>query len=63
MQYPEDEWTGSGIPTCINSTYTKYYKQRYFDLELWQKGTPDGEMCGGTAMTQYELEEMKKTNK
>lgn len=63
LQYPEDEWTGSGIPTCINLSYTKYYKQRYFDLELWEKGTPDGEMCGGTALTQYELEEMKKTNK
>lgn len=60
LQYPEDEWTGSGIPLCINSTYTKYYKQRYFDLELWEKGTPDGEMCGGTALTQYELEEMEK---
>lgn len=57
LQYPEDEWTGSAIPMCINSTYTKYYKQRYFDLELWEKGTPDGEMCGGTALTQYELEE------
>lgn len=60
LQYPEDEWTGSGIPLCINSTYTNYYKQRYFDLELWEKGTPDGEMCGGTALTQYELEEMTK---
>ena len=59
LQYPDDEWTGSGIPICINSTYTKYYKQRYYDLELWEKGTPDGEMCGGTALTQYELEEMK----
>ena len=63
LQYPEDEWTGSGIPTCINLSYTKDYKQRYFDLELWEKGTPDGEMCGGTALTQYELEEMEKTNK
>ncbi|MFM7005917.1 MAG: lysozyme inhibitor LprI family protein [Flavobacteriales bacterium] len=63
LQYPEDEWTGSGIPTCINLSYTKYYKQRYFDLDLWEKGTPDGEMCGGTALTQYELEEMKKNPK
>jgi hypothetical protein len=63
LEYPEDEWTGSGIPLCINSTYTKYYKQRYFDLELWEKGTPKGEMCGGTALTQYELEEMKKNLK
>ena len=60
LEYPEDEWTGSGIPMWINLTYTKYYKQRYFDLELWEKGTPDGEMCGGTALTQYALEEMKK---
>ena len=60
LEYPEDEWTGSGIPMCINLTYTTYYKQRYFDLELWEKGTPDGEMCGGTALTQYALEEMKK---
>ena len=60
LEYPEDEWTGSAIPICINSTYTKYYKQRYYDLELWEKGTPDGEMCGGTALTQYELGEMKK---
>jgi hypothetical protein len=44
---------------CINLSYTKYYKQRYFDLELWEKGTPDGEICGGTALTQYALEEMK----
>lgn len=60
LEYPEDEWTGSGIPMCINSSYTKYYKQRYFDLELWEKGTAKGQMCGGTALTQYELEEMKK---
>jgi hypothetical protein len=60
LEYPEDEWTGSGIPMCINSSYTKYYKQRYFDLEVWEKGTAKGQMCGGTALTQYELEEMKK---
>ena len=60
LEYPKDEWTGSAIPMCINLTYTKYYKQRYFDLELWQKGIPKGEMCGGTALTQYELGEMKK---
>lgn len=60
LAYPEEEWTGSGIPLCINSSYTKYYKQRYFELALWEKGTPDGEMCGGTALTQFELEEMKK---
>ena len=63
LQFPEDEWTGSGIPLCINSTYTKNYKQRYFDLELWEKGTPDGEMCGGTALTQYELEGMEMEKK
>ena len=60
LEYPEDEWTGSGIPMCINSSYTKYYKQRYFDLELWEKGTAKGQMCGVTALTQYELGEMKK---
>ena len=59
LEYPEDEWTGSGIPMCINSSYTKYYKQRYFDLELWEKGTAKGQMCGGTALTQYVLGEMK----
>jgi len=63
LEYPEDKWTGSGIPLCINTVYTKYYKQRYFDLELWEKGTPDGEMCGGTALTQYELEEMGKKSR
>ena len=57
LAYPEDKWTGSGIPLCINSAYTQYYKQRYFDLELWEKGTPEGEMCGGSALTQYELGE------
>ena len=51
---------GSGIPPCINMIYTKHYKSRYTELELWEKGTPDGEMCGGSALTKYELEEMKK---
>ena len=63
LAYPEDEWTGSGIPLCINATYTKYYKQRYSDLEPWEKGTPNGDMCGGTALSQYELEKMKKQTK
>jgi hypothetical protein len=61
LQYPkaeEDEWWGSGIPPCINLIYTKHYKNRYLDLELWEKGTPDGEMCGGSALTQYDMEEM-----
>ena len=60
LEYPEDEWTGSGIPMCINSSYTKYYKQRYFDLELWEKGTAKGQMCGGTALTAYEIGEIRK---
>lgn len=63
LQYPkaeEDEWWGSGIPTCINLIYTQHYKSRYLELELWEKGTPDGEMCGGSALTQYEMEEMQK---
>ena len=66
LQYPkaeEDEWWGSGIPPCINMIYTKLYKSRYMELELWEKGTPDGEMCGGSALTQYELGEMKKNQK
>lgn len=63
LQFPTDEWTGSGIPLCINSVYTQYYKQRYFDLAPWQNGTPDGEMCGGTALTKYEMEELKKNKK
>lgn len=63
LEYPEDEWTGSAIPMCINSSYTSYYKQRYFDLELWEKGTAKGQMCGGTALTQYELEEMSVIKK
>jgi hypothetical protein len=33
------------------------------ELELWEKGTPDGEMCGGSALTQYELDRMKKNQK
>jgi hypothetical protein len=27
-------------------------------LEQWEKGTPDGEMCGGSALTAYEIGEM-----
>jgi hypothetical protein len=63
LQYPkseEDEWWGSGVPPCINLIYTQHYKSRYLELELWEKGTPDGEMCGGSALMQYEMEEMKK---
>lgn len=61
LQYPkaeEDEWWGSGIPPCINLIYLKHYKSRYNELEQWEKGTPDGEMCGGSALTAYEIEEM-----
>ena len=61
LQYPkaeEDEWWGSGIPPCINLIYTQHYKNRYLELELWEKGTPSGEMCGGSALTQYDMEEM-----
>jgi hypothetical protein len=61
LQYPkaeEDEWWGSGIPPCINLIYTKHYKNRYNELGLWEKGTPDGEMCGGSALTAYEMSEM-----
>jgi hypothetical protein len=61
LQYPkseEDEWWGSGIPPCINLIFLKHYKSRYNELALWEKGTPDGEMCGGSALTTYELEEM-----
>jgi hypothetical protein len=61
LQYPkaeEDEWWGSGIPPCINLIYLKHYKNRYNELALWEKGTPDGEMCGGSALTAYELEEL-----
>ena len=63
LEYPtqeEDEWWGSGVPPCINSIYEAYYKMRYQELELWEKGIPDGEMCGGLAMTQFELEEILK---
>jgi hypothetical protein len=61
LQYPkaeEDEWWGSGIPPCINLIYLKHYKNRYNELGLWEKGSPDGEMCGGSALTQWDLEEM-----
>jgi len=61
LQYPkaeEDEWWGSGIPPCINLIYLKHYKNRYNELGLWEKGSPDGEICGGSALTTYELEEM-----
>ena len=63
LQYPkaeEDEWWGSGIPPCINLIYLEHYKNRYMELGLWENGTPDGEMCGGSALTQWELEEMKQ---
>jgi hypothetical protein len=63
LQYPkaeEDEWWGSGIPPCINLIYLKHYKNRYNELGLWEKGSPDGEMCVGSALTAYELAEMKK---
>jgi len=61
LQFPEneaDEWWGSSTPLCINMIYLEHYKRRYFDLELWEKGTPKGEICGGTALTGYEIEEM-----
>ena len=61
LQYPkaeEDEWWGSGVPPCINLIYLKHYKNRYNELALWEKGTPDGEMCGGSALTAYELGEL-----
>jgi hypothetical protein len=57
LQYPkaeEDEWWGSGIPPCL-----KHYKSRYNELEQWEVGTPDGEMCGGSALTQFQLEKIK----
>ena len=66
LQYPkaeEDEWWGSGIPPCINLIYTKHYKNRYNELGLWEKGTPDGEMCGGSALTAYEMSEMSELKK
>jgi hypothetical protein len=53
-----DEWWGSSAPLCINMIYLEHYKRRYFDLELWVKGTPKGEICGGTALTAYEIGEM-----
>jgi hypothetical protein len=40
--------------------YLEHYKRRYFDLELLEKGTPKGEICGGTALTAYEIGEMKQ---
>jgi hypothetical protein len=61
LQYPkaeEDEWWGSGIPPCINLIYTQHFKNRYLELERWEKGTPSGEMCGGSALTQFDMEEM-----
>jgi hypothetical protein len=66
LQYPkaeEDEWWGSGIPPCINLIYTQHFKNRYLELERWEKGTPSGEMCGGSALTQYALEEMGEFKK
>lgn len=63
LQYPkveEDEWWGSGIPPCINLIYIKHYKNRYTELGLWEQGSPDGEMCGGSALTSYEIGEMGK---
>ena len=55
-----DEWWGSSAPLCINIIYLEHYKRRYFDLELLEKGTPKGEICGGTALTAYEIEEIGK---
>jgi hypothetical protein len=66
LQYPkaeEDEWWGSGIPPCINLIYIKHYKNRYTELGLWEQGSPDGEMCGGSALTSYEIGEMGKRRK
>jgi hypothetical protein len=66
LQYPkaeEDEWWGSGIPPCINLIYTQHYKSRFLELESWEKGTPDGEMCGGSALTQFALQEMGEIKK
>ena len=54
-----DEWWGSSTPLCINVIYLEHYKRRYHDLAIWVKGTPKGEVCGGTAMTAYEIGEMK----
>jgi hypothetical protein len=61
LQYPkaeEDEWWGSSTPLCINVIYLEHYNRRYHDLAIWVKGTPKGEVCGGTAMTAYEIGEM-----
>ena len=58
LQYPKaevDEWWGSGIPPCINLIFLKHYKSRYNDLAQWEVGTPNGEMCDGSALTAYEL--------
>jgi hypothetical protein len=55
-----DEWWGSSTPLCINVIYLEHYKRRYHDLGLWVKGTPKGEICGGTAMTAYEIGEIRK---
>jgi hypothetical protein len=55
-----DEWWGSSTPLCINVIYLDHYKRRYDDLAIWVKGTPKGEVCGGTAMTAYEIGEMRK---
>jgi hypothetical protein len=40
--------------------YLEHYKRRYFDLELWVKGTPKGEICGGTALSGDELKYIVK---
>ena len=55
-----DEWWGSSTPLCINVIYLEHYKRRYHDLGLWVKGTPKGEICGGAAMTAYEIGEIRK---
>ena len=63
MRFPieeADEWWGFSTPLCINVIYLEHNKRRYHDLALWVKGTPDGDICGGMAMTAYEIEEMKK---
>ncbi len=54
-----DEWWGSSAPLCINMIYLEHYKRRYNDLGIWVKGTPKGEICGGTAMTAFELNELR----
>jgi hypothetical protein len=63
LQYPkadENETWGSSTPLCISSVYINFYKQRYLDLELWEKGSPKGEICGGSSLTQYEIDEMNQ---